>query len=331
MTAPAQSPPLGWSFLVARGRRLGYRCLLAPDFLVQAGQHGVISDAVTGDTLAGGAVGRVTIPVPDVGLLTLAYQIQQTTVADLRNPDGPPEPARHREGHETGGLVTDEHGRPLELLYGIVCAAPGLVHADARDLQAARAEALRTYRRFLVDEAGFAVETSRPFPLRSSMAETAAAQEPPPSPGVPESPGREPVGSSTRNRPRLASIVGLLLTGALMVLAWTLIGPFRPVKGVDVEDPTPASADCSRPVSLVFHATVTTRRAATVTYHWEGTHNTDSRPHELVFERGASRPVSTTLVIQAAPGEEIRGEQRLVVDQPNRRQGSVRYRVPCDG
>jgi hypothetical protein len=89
----------------------------------------------------------------------------------------------------------------------------------------------------------------------------------------------------------------------------------------------PASADSTRPVSLVFDATVTTRRAATVTYRWEGTHSTDDRPQELVFDRGESRAVSTTLEIQAAPGEEIRGEQRLVVDQPNRRRAECQNRV----
>lgn len=317
---------------MARGRTVGYRCLLAPDFLAETRQHGIISDTVTGEALAAGAVGLATVPVADVGPVTLAYRVRRVTAADLRDPDGVPAPDDVRRDR---GPVTDEYGRPLELLYGILCVTPSIHHAGDLDLLAARAAALRTYRRFLADEAGFTVEPSTPFPVRSTMLGAAAPMAPPPAaeppPRPPADSGRKPVRPPPRSRPRTASIVGALLAGALAVVVWMAIGPLQPVKGVAVEGPTPVSADCRRPVDLVVNATVTTRRSAEVTYRWEGSHNTDGRAHQLTFEGGATKPVSTTLVVTGSPGEEITGEQRLVVDEPNRRADSVRFVVRCDG
>lgn len=45
----------GWLFLYARGRKRGYRILLAPDFLIEQEEHGWLGEQV----------GRATNPRPD--------------------------------------------------------------------------------------------------------------------------------------------------------------------------------------------------------------------------------------------------------------------------
>jgi hypothetical protein len=146
----------GWAFLVARGRHHGYRSILVPDFIAENRENGYLTENVR--SVADGSDRRriEQIVAPASGQMTLAYHTHRVTHGDLDVADG-----------DAGDLVTDEHGRPLDLLYGFAARGQLFDEADEADLRAAKDEALPAYRRFLADEAGFGTETSQAFSLRS--------------------------------------------------------------------------------------------------------------------------------------------------------------------
>lgn len=147
-----QSVSRDWAFLVARGRRKGYRSVLVPDFLAESDEYGILGETVGGDFPAAGSPRIESVSAPMTGAITLAYQTQRLTYADL---DEDRLPTNNTAlSHATDDLITDEHGRPLDLLYGFVCRTPRIRETHEADLIAARAEALRAYRRFLADETG---------------------------------------------------------------------------------------------------------------------------------------------------------------------------------
>ena len=126
----------GWTFLVARGRRQGHRARLVPEILAQLGLAGVVEQNHSVDTPAG----RVVI-------VSRNHRIRPEDVGSQQ--------------------VLDEHGRPLDIIYGFVCLDVVLGDIEEADLAAALAQALGTYRRFLADEVTFVTEVSPPFQLRS--------------------------------------------------------------------------------------------------------------------------------------------------------------------
>lgn len=149
-----------WPFLVARGRTRDYRTVLVPELLAGRGQHALLADALA-------------IPDPDSGEHTLT----------LRLGDGTPLLITARAEVLTAATVgadpRDEHGRPLEFLYGVMQVSP----AAAPDLDAARERALTSYRRFLADEEGFTFDiapTVDPAPAADTAPAAEAAQPPPP-------------------------------------------------------------------------------------------------------------------------------------------------------
>src|SRR3954469_9087360 len=99
---------IAWPFLVARGRHRGYRTILAPGFLTERRLHGLLSDSTSGEQMDASRAREVEVERPEVGALTLVYRTENMTEAEL-------------DGGRGDGLATDEHGRPLEMLYGIVC------------------------------------------------------------------------------------------------------------------------------------------------------------------------------------------------------------------
>ncbi|HEY0807657.1 MAG TPA: hypothetical protein VGD84_21500, partial [Pseudonocardiaceae bacterium] len=132
----------GWPFLVARGHRLDYRCLLVPEPLADAAA--LLSDSVhTTDP-------RHTEPAVEHlrtapgGSLTLVYRTHARTL------------------DESGAPMSDEHGRPLHLIYGIAYRAGEVNHGDIDgELSHALDDALTVYRGFWSDERGFQTVTSR--------------------------------------------------------------------------------------------------------------------------------------------------------------------------
>jgi hypothetical protein len=154
-------PVNGWAFLVARGRRKGYRTVLAPDFLVAHNLHSLLSESAGGDSPDMDGRLAVEIDNGEVGHMSLTYRTEQLRSDDLG-----------KDSDKDNELVLDEHGRPLELLYGVVSRHQPPSGVDERDLQRARAEAFGSYRRFLAEEDTFRVDGSSFFPLHGSDAPT---------------------------------------------------------------------------------------------------------------------------------------------------------------
>jgi hypothetical protein len=228
----------GWAFLVARGRQHGYRCVLAPDFLVDSNEYGLLTSSVRGDASS------ASLTAPVAGPLALAYRTHRLAAAD-----------------GVGAPVTDMHGRPLDLSYGFVSRAGGLGSVSDADMRAALGLALAAYRRFLADESGFRVSASQAFTLRGALPASSLAgsgRGPAGSGGSGGSPGSGPVGGSgglgprrwadgpavgrTGRRPggsrRWRLAVGLVAVAGLVAAAGA--GASRLWPGIDV----PARAGC---------------------------------------------------------------------------------------
>jgi len=146
----------GWPFLVARGRRASYRTVLAPRFLVDANAHHALADAAGVSDLGADGTRVVECHHARVGPFSIGYTSEQLTQGDL-----------DATATDAGEPATDEHGRPLEIVYGVVSQDLLGRSLATKDLVTARTAALRSYRNFLADEAGHAVATSSPFALRS--------------------------------------------------------------------------------------------------------------------------------------------------------------------
>lgn len=281
----------GWPFLVARGRHSGYRPLLVPAFLAERGEDDLLDHAGVQLTVVNGA------SVGDVVLASRSEQLSQQDAA------------------WTGEPVTDEFGRPLELLYGFAVPAGGLDRLEDSDLDTARAHAFQTYQRFLVDESGFQREVSQPFVLRSTPAtgHPVAEEAPAPSPG-----GR---------RGLVAAVVVLALAVSATVWSLLLRGSGGPVTGVDIAELATAAVDCSQPVTI--RATIRSKKQATVSYHWESTLAADSQPVSIDFASAASRQVETTVRVRADSGAPVTFTQTLVVDDPNSAEDSRKFALTC--
>jgi hypothetical protein len=138
-----------WPFLVARGRRVGYRVVLAPDFLVHTRQHHLLAEHVGAGPAGPDGRSVVELPATGFGPLVVTYREEPAAAAELL------------PGSESD-ILRDRHGRPLELLYGVVTGSPP-EPVDGGDLATARAAAIEAYRRFLADEEGADVQPSPGF------------------------------------------------------------------------------------------------------------------------------------------------------------------------
>src|SRR4051812_29279194 len=138
-----------WPFLVARGRDRGYSVVLAPDFLVADGDYGFLEEqAIPSHTDAVHVADGLSAHGRRVCLVWTEQVVGAEDVGAQEEP-------------------RDAHSRPLRLLFGFV--GPAIASHAAADLEQARNAALSTYRRFLADEAGFTVESSAPFAMRSTI------------------------------------------------------------------------------------------------------------------------------------------------------------------
>jgi hypothetical protein len=321
----------GWSFLVARGRRTGYRTLLVPDFLAQSNEYGALSQAANGDFPAADTFRVSTVTGLAAGDITLAYRNERLTRALVG------EPISSGAGRPPEDLLIDQHGRPLDLLYGFVCRAPGLLRVDAADFTPAHEEALRVYRLFLADETGFRPESSRAYALRSTVSsqpEPATAPPPPPpsqppvlSPPVRRPPIRRPPRSPARWLVALAGLALVVISG----VAWFAIlgrGDNGPVTDVYVEKPAASPVDCDSPVR--FRGRIKTNGPATVVYHWESdTGTTGSARYQVVFTKAAEKWVENPVRLRGTSGQQLEGTQTLVIDRPNALKDTGDYKLTC--
>lgn len=196
-----------WPFLVARGQRLGYRVVLAPDFLVRTRQHDLLAEYVGAGPAGPGGQSVVEMPSPEFGPLVVTYREEPAAAAELV------------PGSETDTL-RDRHGRPLELLYGVVTGIPS-APVDGSDMAQARAAAIEAYRRFLADEEGADVQPSPGYPPDAE----------PPQPQVPAVarqerpvPARLPVPPAGRRGRNWIVIVAALVVVVVVVVVAVLVG-----------------------------------------------------------------------------------------------------------
>ena len=295
--------------------------LLAPDLLVETHQVGVLAEGLGGDDAGSGTARVVTIPVPGIGSLCCAYRTERVDGSDARD--------------AVEGTMLDEHGRPLEILYGIACATSGTLTPHHDDLDRARAAALGTYGRFLADESGFVAERSMASPLRSTVR---------PPPVAPAGAGAGPWGRATPGRelppagrtgvvgvPVVAGVAGGLLVLAIAVMAWVvLFGASAPsVTRVRVNRPEHV-VRCGRQVPVVFTASVSTDGRARVVYHWEDRYlGWRTGTSTLAFHSGGTQPVRVKPRLLVTPGRRVSGRVSLVVDSPNHRTASTSYTLAC--
>ena len=320
----------GWAFLVARGRRKGYQSLLAPDFLVDSDEYGVLGQTVKGDFPAENAPRISSIAGLSAGDVTLAYRTQRLTPADLdgESADGQSRPP------------SDEFGRPLDLLYGFVCRAADISDVQEVDLMTAKAEALRTYLRFLADESGFAVETSRSFALRSIVAPAPPQPvlgSPPPGEALPSPfPLLEPAAAGTpvqlppaHRNSRLAPLLAGALVVAASAIVWFVLlrGDGGPVTKVTINEPTSDTVDCSAP--LVLRATITTESPTTITYRWESSRGDKSALTKLPIAKAGDQPIEFTVGLSGSSGNKIDLKQKLIIEKPNSMEAERHYLLTC--
>jgi hypothetical protein len=287
---------IAWSFLVARGRHRGYRTLLAPGFLTERRLHGLLSDSANGERMDASRAREVEVEGPEVGALTLVYRSEQVTEAEIG------------DGGEHD-LATDEHGRPLEILYGIVCRGRLRGRVDDDDLGSARREALESYRRFLAEEDGFGVDDSNAFALRG-VTPAPEAPLPPPAPA----PARRDRLVSHGSHRRIAAAAVVVALAALAVAIFPRGGsaPIVDVRASMV--PSTGIVDCNRPTTFLLQGAIETDGEAEVVYHWEtqGWRGPSSR---LVLEQAGWQQLPPER--HQAAGLPDQG-YALVVEQPDR-------------
>jgi hypothetical protein len=261
----------GWPFLVARGRRRGYGTILAPGFLIRGGLEELLSESAAGCPDDG--VEQRELDHPGIGPMTIVYETDQPAAGEL------------------GGDADDEHGRPLEILYGIVSRDRLAGRLGADDLRSARREALASYNRFLAHEDGFGVDESERRPLSGVTAQpwhrTPAAAEP--------------------ARPRRAPLAfaAIAAVGLVLLLGHRALAPSGEARVTAAAASLKAPAGCR---ALDLEALLRTDRATTVRYRWETpagprasrTVRVDGRRHTR--ETVAPLPGMYTLVIERPAG-----------------------------
>jgi len=204
----------GWPFLVARGRRAGYRTVLAPGFLVEADQHHVLAESA--GTSGVGADGTRVVDVDDarVGPFSIGYASEQLVRTDVE-----------LVGSGGGDLLTDEHGRPLEIVYGIVSRDVLQAPLSVEDLRRARAQALQSYRRFLTDEEGHRVDTAVALSLRTRVRARSAGASTPAAAGKDAhgGPAAPELKHPRRRRPGLVAVGAAVIGGMLVAVGAVLL------------------------------------------------------------------------------------------------------------
>jgi hypothetical protein len=196
--------PVGWAFLVARTPTDGYRLMLGPD---EPAWRGLIVRNARPDV---GAVGPTIELVPwrqgdGTTTLSMVSLTHRLTTADLTLPES--------SGTDRSELVLDEHGRPIDVVYGFVCLGAVREPADL-DLQAARRQALDAYCRVLTDGEA---QPATPYPLTSTLDESPTAH-PVTGPGAGQVAAQAPYRGAAFRTPRARAVMASVLTAVLATL-----------------------------------------------------------------------------------------------------------------
>ncbi len=157
-----------WPFLVSRNKNLGYRTVVAPDFLVSEKMHMLLAEVAGGElTREGFAIYREVHGSP-FGELTLVFRVVRADKRFL--------------GDEEEGVLRDYHGRPIDFIEGVVLLqAPvsDLVFTDNLFLKA-HTQLEKPYQEFWKDETSlFTVQPSEAISLAHEGKALALLEESP--------------------------------------------------------------------------------------------------------------------------------------------------------
>ncbi len=242
---------LGWPFLVAAGRRRDHAVLVAPDFLVEQSDYGMLAESV-GPGREGNPAGATTLTTRSGQVLAVTHRTHLLLPEDLAGPEGLAAPDGPAAPSKTDPVraTRDEHNRPLRLLLGFVSLRPRDLDEVDADLDAAQGVVLDAYRDFLEDEDGFAIVASAAQVLRSLPSPTpgdpAAYPAATPAPPAPASaathPGRAP-GRALPTMPHHGRRrgAGVLLLVAVAVAVVALVAVFLSQRSVQTPQPCPTT------------------------------------------------------------------------------------------
>jgi hypothetical protein len=240
-----------WPFLIARGRVRDYRTVLLPDVLTGPGAASALADALPIDE-PGGTPRTTTVDDRRLGAHRITAQARVLLPDEVGDPVGPTP------------FVTDEHGRPLVYLFGLLSPANAPGEPGDRHLADARERALVAYRAFLSDEAAFTAARSAPIEVPAA-AVCAPPVAPPSSGGAPPRP-RPPrmPGRPRRISPLAVPVAALVVLIAVLVVVLSRGGSVLSDLRVTAQPLGPDQQSCT---DLRLSATVTVDGEHVVTFH----------------------------------------------------------------
>lgn len=225
-----------WPFLVARGRRVGYRAILVPDMMTGTSDEDVLADSVHASVPSSDGARVDRVATSTMGDLTIVYRVHRLQPADVERRAASLDDADVADG--SPAAATDVHGRPIDLFYGFVTPA-NVRRVESTDLRVARDAGLSAYRRFLTNEQHYASEGAQSFQPRSVVTPVVARRAPgsgarrSPVPHVPsgarpsvdEPPARA---GSSRRALDVIGLAGALIVLVVVVVALALPSPAGP-------------------------------------------------------------------------------------------------------
>lgn len=273
-----------WPFLVARGRREGYRSILVPDPMTGTPDEDALADSMHARALSADGVRVDHVTTVTMGDLTVVYGIHRLQPTDVEQPAASVEDADGSQG--PSAAATDVHGRPIDLFYGFVTRSR-VRAVEPADLRVAHGSGLSAYRSFLADEENFAAEGARSYELDSAVEPVVTGRAPEGSaprrpasqtPRRPRSTVDEPPARPASPR-RALDVVGL--AAALVLPVVVILALFWPSRS----GPEVSANECV--------ATSTGGSRCTVELTWTGDPPLRIEATDVVFDEG-SEPVAWT-------------------------------------
>ncbi|MEZ4865989.1 MAG: hypothetical protein R3C14_32035 [Caldilineaceae bacterium] len=183
-----------WPFLVSRNRLLGYRTVVAPDFMVTAEMAGLLANEVEGN-ITPTPVCHV-LATTQAGTLTLFYRVRNATLIDPS--------------------LRDEAGRPILWIEGVVFKGD---HHDSQvtneDLERVHGQLQEGYRRFWG-------QNSANYPVEPSSALVLAHEQPADQLNESVQGSQRPTGqeSSALSQWLVSAVLSALLAVAVLVIVY---------------------------------------------------------------------------------------------------------------
>lgn len=133
----------GFPFVVARGRRVGQRTILAPDFLIETNSSGLLRDSITERLASDKSPYIIEVSSASLGPMTLVYRFTKVSSEVV-----------YGLGQPGDSLLRDRSGRPIEIAYGLVFRGPSSIVSAIDDMrfEILRTEAFTVFAEFINSE-----------------------------------------------------------------------------------------------------------------------------------------------------------------------------------